>query len=133
MTERNMEGALTFVGFAISVLAILYFAFEYIPYISEWSQVASLLLLAVSFWAFARYVNATVVGEPFFSGPRLQWLRPANIFNLLAILSAVMADVAFFGVDGIDTPVKVLVSLAAGIAIVLVAARRRRGASVAAP
>lgn len=127
MTEqRNMEGALTFVGFAISVLAILYFSFEYIPEVSPWSQVAALLLLAVSFWAFARYVNATVVGEPFFGGPRLSWLRPANIFNLLAIIAAIVADMAFFDVPRIDTPVKVLVSLAVGVAIVIVAAKRRR-------
>lgn len=133
MKERNVQGALTFIGFAISVLAILYFAIEYIPYLSPWSRVAALVALGVAFGAFASYIRSTTVGGPFFDSPRLQWLKPSNVFILLAIFAAIMADVAFFAVPGVETPVKVLVSLLAGILLVVVAARVRQRAPDAAP
>lgn len=123
MTERNVQGILTFSGFMIAVLTIFYFATEYIPPLSDWGRVVALLLLAVSMAAFGFYIQSTSVGGPFFVD-RLAWLKPSNMFYLLAIVSLVIADGVFvFGVDDLARPVKILVSMLAGVGLVFYAAR----------
>ena len=128
MNERTLQGSLTFLGFVISIMAIAYFAFEYIPQVSPWTQVGSLVLLALMFAFIGVYLKHTVVGEPFFSGPRLRWLRPPVVMYLSAIVSAIFAEGVFLGIDEISRPVKILVSLAIGIGLIIaVATRTKRG------
>lgn len=122
--ERTLQGALTFLGFAVSVIAVFYFAIEYIPRVSEWTQVASLILLGLAFAFLGAYLRETAVGQPFFSGPRLQWLRPPVVLYLLAIFSGIVAEIRFLGIDDVAKPIKILVSLALGIGLIVVVARR---------
>jgi len=132
MSERNVHGILTFSGFMISVLTIFYFATEYIPPLSPWSRIAALVLLAVAFAAFAFYVQSTSVGGPFFDVDHMRWLRPSNMFYLLAVVAIVIADGLFiFDIEDLARPLKVLVSLGIGVGLVFFAARMRRSETVA--
>lgn len=124
MRERTLQGALTFLGFALSVIAVFYFAIEYIPRVSEWTQVAALILLGAAFAYLGVYLRGTSVGQPFFSGPRLQWLRPPVVLYLLAIFSGIVAEIRFLSIDGVPKPLKILVSLAIGIGLIVFVARR---------
>lgn len=124
MEERTLQGSLTFLGFAISVLAVFYFAIEYIPRVSEWTQLAALVLLGLAFAFLGIYLRQTVVGEPFFSGPRLQWLRPPVVLYLLAIFSGIVAEIRFLTIGDVAVPLKILVSLAIGIGLIVAVARR---------
>ncbi len=124
MRERTLQGALTFLGFAVSVIAVFYFAIEYIPRVSEWTQVASLILLGLCFAFLGVSLRPTSVGQPFFSGPRLQWLRPPVVLYLLAIFSGIVAEIRFLSIDAVPKPVKILVSLVLGIGLIVAVARR---------
>jgi hypothetical protein len=117
--ERTLQGALTFLGFSISVLAVLYFALEYIPRVSPWSQVAALILLALAFAFLGVYLRGTEVGEPFFHGPRLRWLRPPVVLYLMAIFSGIVAEIRFLSIGDVPVPAKILVSLAIGIGLIV--------------
>jgi len=124
MRERTLQGALTFLGFAVSVIAVFYFAIEYIPRVSEWTQVAALILLGLCFAFLGVSLRPTSVGQPFFSGPRLQWLRPPVVLYLLAIFSGVVAEIRFLSIDAGPKPVNILVSLVLGIGLIVAVARR---------
>lgn len=124
MRERTLQGALTFLGFALSVIAVFYFAIEYIPRVSPWTQVAALILLGLAFALLGVYLRATAVGQPFFSGPRLQWLRPPVVLYLLAIFSGIVAEIRFLSIDAVPVPVKILVSLGIGIGLIVAVAQR---------
>lgn len=123
--ERTLQGALTFLGFAISILAVFYFAIEYIPRVSEWSQLASLVFLALSFAYLGVYLKSTVIGQPFFDGPRLRWLRPPIVLYLLALITGIVAEIRFLGIDSLAQPLKILISLVFGIGLIVLVARRR--------
>lgn len=123
--ERTLQGALTFLGFAISILAIGYFAGTYIPDISPWSQLASLALLSLAFAYLGVFLKETTIGQPFFEGPRLRWLRPPVVMYLLALIGAIWAEIVFFNIDDLPRPLKILISLVIGIGLIVVVARRR--------
>lgn len=133
MAERTLQGALTFLGFAISILAVFYFAIEYIPDVSEWSQLASLILLALSFAYLGAYLKDTVIGQPFFEGPRLRWLRPPIVLYLLALITGIVAEIRFLGIDDVARPIKILISLLVGIGLIVVVARKKGRTKAPAP
>lgn len=133
MAERTLQGALTFLGFAISILAVFYFAIEYIPDVSEWSQLASLILLALSFAYLGAYLKGTVIGQPFFEGPRLRWLRPPIVLYLLALITGIVAEIRFLGIDDVARPIKILISLLVGIGLIVVVARKKGRTKAPAP
>jgi cytosine/uracil/thiamine/allantoin permease len=126
MKERTLHGSLTFLGFVISVLAVLYFALEYMPRVSDWTRILALILLALMFGFLGAYLRQTSLGEPFFDGPRLRWLRPPVVMYLSAILSGVAAELAFLNVEDLSRPVKILVSLVVGIGLIVAVSRRQR-------
>jgi H+/Cl- antiporter ClcA len=136
MAERTLQGALTFLGFAIGVLAVFYFAFEYIPRVSPWSQLGGLVLLGLFFAFLGVYLRSTVVGQPFFDAPRLQWLWPPVVMYLLALLCGIVAEIRFLSIDDVPRPLKILASLVIAILLIVAVARRRqppRPAASAAP
>lgn len=125
MEERNLQGALTFLGFAMSVIAVFYFAIEYIPEVSAWTQVAALVLMGLCFAFLGISLRETAVGGPFF-GERMPWLRPVYVLYMLAIFSGIVAEIRFLAIDGVPMPVKILVGLAIGIGLIFWVARRQR-------
>lgn len=133
MAERTLQGALTFLGFVLATFAIVYFAAEFVAPLSEWTKIAALLLAAVAFVYLGVYFQQTAIGVPFFDGPRLRWLRPAVVAWLLGLMSVIWADIVFFGTPGLPRPLKVLATLALGIALIVVAARMRKAPSSAEP
>jgi len=125
MNERIMQGSLTFLGFAISVIAVIYFAGAYIPDVGEWTQLAALVLLGVFFAALGAFLRHTDVGEPFF-GDRLVWLRPTYVLYLLAIASGIIAEIRFLTIDDVARPIKILISLLIGVGLIVVVARQSK-------
>ncbi len=124
MKEQTMQGALTFLGFAISVIAVFYFAIVYIPKVSEWTQLAALVLLAISFAFLGVFLRDTVVGRPFF-GERLPWLAPPYVMYLLAIFAGIVAEIRFLNIDMVPKPIKILASLLIGVGLIIVVAIRQ--------
>lgn len=131
MNERTLQGALTFLGFAISIMAVFYFATEYVfrPAISDWTRLAALVLLGLCFAFLGVYLRDTTLGQPFFAGPRLSWLRPPVVMYLLALFAGIAAEAVFLGMDDVDRAVKILVSLLVGVGLIVLVARRSRHAT----
>lgn len=133
MKEQTLQGALTFLGFAISVIAVFYFAVVYIPRVSEWTQLAALILLGIAFAFLGIFLRDTIVGGPFF-GDRMPWLRPPYVMYLLAIFSGIVAEIRFLNIDSVPTPLKILISLVIGVGLIVwVAMRQARHAKTATP
>lgn len=128
MKERTLQGSLTFLGMAISVIAVFYFAMEYLPRVSEWTRLGALVLLGLGFAFLGVYLRATVIGQPFFTGPRLSWLRPPVVMYLLALVAGITAEIVFLGIDDVATPLKILISLVIGIGMIVVVGMRYRHA-----
>jgi hypothetical protein len=81
--------------------------------------------MGLTFAFLGVYLAQTAIGEPFFPGPRLRWLRPAVVLYLMALVAGIAAEIRFLRIDDVAVPLKILVSLLIGIALILVAARRR--------
>ncbi|HUR64401.1 MAG TPA: hypothetical protein VM241_07965 [Candidatus Thermoplasmatota archaeon] len=130
MNERTLQGALTFLGFAISIMAVFYFASTYVfrYEVSEWTRLAALILLGLCFAFLGAYLRDTTLGQPFFAGPRLAWLRPPVVLYLLALFAGIAAETVFLNMDGVDRAVKILVSLLVGIGLIVGVARRSKTA-----
>jgi hypothetical protein len=126
MRERTLQGALTFLGFVISLLAVFYFAMEYLPQVSDWTRMAALVLLGLAFSFLGVYLRDTTVGQPFFEGPRLRWLRPPVVLYLAALLCGIVAEMVFLGIDDVPRPLKILVSLVVGVGLIVAVAWRSR-------
>ncbi len=125
MNEKILQGSLTFLGFVISIIAVIYFAGSYIPDVGEWTQLAALILLGVFFTFLGIYIRSTDVGGPFF-GEKLLWLRPTYVLYLLAIISGIIAEIRFLTIDDVARPVKILVSLAIGVGLIVFVALRSK-------
>ena len=128
MNERTLQGALTFLGFAISIMAVFYFASTYVfrPDLSELNKLDALVLLGLCFAFLGVYLRDTTLGQPFFTGPRLMWLRPPVVLYLLALFAGIAAEMVFLGMDQVDRAVKILVSLLVGVGLIVVVARRAK-------
>lgn len=126
MNERTLQGALTFLGFAISLMAVFYFATTYLGQVSPWTQLAALVLLGLAFAFLGVYIRGTQVGQPFFAGPRLSWLAPANVLYLAAIFCGLVAEIVFLGMDDVAVPLKILASLAVGVGLIVAVAVRAK-------
>jgi len=124
MNERTLQGALTFLGFAISLMATFYFASTYLPEVSAWTRLAALVLLGLAFAFLGVYIRGTAVGQPFFSGPRLSWLAPANVLYLAALFCGIAAEVVFLSMDDVSRPIKILASLVVGVGLIVAVAMR---------
>lgn len=130
MNDRTLHGALTFLGFAISIMAVFYFATVYVfrSDVSDWTRLAALVLLGLCFAFLGTYLRDTTLGQPFFAGPRLTWLRPPVVLYLLALFAGVAAEGVFLGMGEVDRAVKVLASLLVGVGLIVFVARRARPA-----
>jgi hypothetical protein len=128
MNERTLQGALTFLGFAISIMAVFYFAFEYVfrPDVSDWTRLSALALLGLCFAFLGVYLRDTTLGQPFFAGPRLAWLRPPVVMYLLSLFAGITSEAVFLHMDQVDRAVKILVSLLVGVGLIVLVARRTR-------
>jgi hypothetical protein len=122
--ERTLQGALTFLGFAISLMAVFYFAVEFLPEVSKWTRLGALILLGGAFAFLGIYIRETSIGAPFFEGPRLAWLSPPNVLYLSALFCGIVAEIVFLGIDDVARPLRVLVSLAVGIGLIVAVALR---------
>jgi hypothetical protein len=118
MNEKILQGALTFLGFAISIIAVFYFAGVYLPDVSQWTRMASLILLGLFFAFMGVYLRGMEIGEPFF-GDHLKWLRPTYVLYLCSVGSSISAEVVFLGIPQVPTPLKVLASLLIGVGLIL--------------
>lgn len=124
MKERTLEGALTFLGFVISVMAVFYFAVEFLWDVSHWTRLAALVLLGLCFAFLGVWIRGHDIGRPFFEGDRLRWLRPAVVLYLLAIIAGITAEGVFLGIDDLPQALRVLLSLLIGIGLIVFVARR---------
>lgn len=123
MNERTLQGSLTFLGFMISIIAVIYFAGSYIPDVGAWTQLGALILMGLFFAYLGVYIRSTDVGGPFF-GEKLVWLRPTYVLYLLAIISGIVAEIRFLTIDDVARPIKILLSLAIGVGLIVFVAKR---------
>ncbi len=128
MNEKTLQGSLTFLGFAISIIAVIFFAGSYIPDVAPWTQLVALILMGIFFAYLGVYIRSTDVGGPFF-GDSLRWLRPTYVLYLLAIISGIVAEIRFLTIDDVARPIKILVSLAIGVGLIVWVAKRNQDES----
>lgn len=133
MNEKTLQGSLTFLGFAISIMAVFYFGVTYLRQVSEYTRLAALVLLGLTFAFLGVYLRDTTLGEPFFPGPRLGWLRPPVVMYLSALFCGIVAEIVFLNIDAIADPLKILVSLLVGVGLIVVVARRAKGNAASPP
>lgn len=126
MQERTLQGALTLLGFIVSIMAVFYFAMQYLPAVSEWTRLGALVLLGVAFAFLGVYLRQTSIGGPFFQVSWLLWLSPPVVLYLLAIVCGIAAEAVFLSIDDLQQPVKILVSLLVGVGLIVFVAQRRR-------
>lgn len=126
MNERTLQGSLTFLGFAISIMAVFYFGVTYLRDVSEYTRLGAMVLLGLCFAFLGVYLKGTTIGQPFFDGPRLAWLRPPVVMYLSALFCGIVAEIVFLNIDGLATPIKILVSLAVGIGLIVAVAQRAK-------
>lgn len=120
----NFHNVLVLLGVVVTTVGLIYFAVEFMDVISDWGRVLSLVLLGVLFVALGVHYeqggDATEVVEH--SGWR--WLRVTNALYVLGAVATFGAVIAFLAIDELDRIWKVLGTLALGLALILVAARR---------
>ena len=122
--DVNLRNVLTLVGIVVTTLGIVYFAVEFSDVVSDWGRVASLALLCVMLVALGVHHEGGAEGAPVTSRSGWRWLKVANALYLLGAVAAFAAVVAFFAIDDLHRLWKVGATVALGLALILVAARR---------
>lgn len=120
----NLRNVLTLVGIVVTTLGLVFFATEFVDVISDWGRVASLALLTVVFVSLGVHFEQTSEGAALAPHSGWRWLKVNNALYLLGAISAFAAVVAFFAIDDLDRLWKVAATIALGLALILVAARR---------
>ena len=127
MSERapvNLRNVLTLVGILVTTLGVVYFSTEFIDVISDWGRVLSLVLLCVMFVALGVHFDQTREGAELVGHSGWRWLKVNNALYLLGAIAAFAAVVAFFLIGDLSRLWKVGVTIALGLGLILVAARR---------
>jgi len=122
----NVRNVLVLLGIIITTAGLIYFATEFVDLISDWGRFLSLGLLTVIFVSLGLHFDqggaSEVIGT---AGWR--WLKVTNALYVLGAIGALSTVIAFFSIDELDRLWKVLGAIFGGLALILVAARRRKG------
>jgi MFS family permease len=117
-------------GVLVATVGTIYFATELPARLSEAGRVAGLILLGLVYGGLGFHFQEREGEDVLVEKQGWRWLRVANVFYALGLLSAFTAVIVFLSIDGLDRLVKAGVVLAVGLALILAAARRldeRRG------
>lgn len=120
----NLRNVLTLLGIVVTTLGVVFFATEFVDVISDWGRVASLVLLGVMFVALGVHFEQTAEGAAIASHTGWRWLKVNNALYVLGAIAAFAAVIAFFAVQDLGRLWKVGVTIALGLGLILVAARR---------
>lgn len=123
----HVRNVLVLLGIIVTSAAIIYFATEFGRELSEWGRVIDLLLLSVVFISLG--VDAATRGDAteLVEKGGWRWLRVTNALYIIGAIAAFGTVIVFFGVGTIRPVFKVLIALAIGLALIMVAAWRFGG------
>ena len=119
----HFRNVVILLGILVTSAGIIYFSTEFIDRISEWGRLASMLLLTTFFVALGLHFEQQGERDELSARPGWRWLRVGTALFILGLVSGFIAAVVFLSMDDIDRVVKVLVTIGAGLAMILVAAR----------
>jgi uncharacterized membrane protein len=120
----NLRNVLVLLGIVVTTLGLVYFAMEFVDVISEWGRVASLALLSVVFVSLGAHFEQVGAATELYAHTGWRWLKVNNALYVLGAVAAFSAVVAFFFIDDLDRIWKVSATIALGLGLILVAARR---------
>lgn len=120
----NFRNVLVLLGIVVTTVGLGYFAFEFVDVIGPWGRVLDLVLLATIFVALGVHLEQHGDASEVVERTGWRWLKGTNALYVLGAVSAFGAVVAFLAIDEIDRLWKVLGTLALGLGLILVAARR---------
>lgn len=126
MTTVNLRNVLVLLGIIITTAGLVYFATEFVDLISEWGRFASLGLLTVVFIALGAHFTQSGDATEIVGTHGWRWLRVTNALFVLGAIGTLATVIAFFTIDDVDRIYKVLFAILGGLALILVAARRKR-------
>lgn len=126
MTESgfNFRNMLILIGITITAVGIIYFSTEFIDRISDWGRLASVVLLVVIFVSLGAHFESGPESGGLVDRSGWRWLRVTTALYVLGLISALTAVIVFLTMEDIDRIVKVLVTIALGLALIMIAAKR---------
>lgn len=119
----HFRNVVVLLGILVTSVGLIYFATEFFDRISEWGRLASMLLLATFFVSLGLHFERHGEGDELVSRSGWRWLRVGTALFVLGLVSGVIAAIVFLSMDSVDRTVKVLVTIGAGLALILVASR----------
>lgn len=113
--SSTAQAFLTLTGLVVSTVGIIYLATVFFPRLSEWGQLAMLLLITLGYGAAAVFVDGLGLDEAFFDLRGFRWLTlPAALF-ILSGVGALVTTIFFVNMDVLAQEVKVAVAIVAGL------------------
>lgn len=124
MTAVHTRNVLVLLGIILTAGGIIYFGTEFGVELSAWGRVLDLFLLGVVFVALGAHFGATGDPTELVERSGWRWLKVTNALYILGAVATFAALIAFFAVPDLDAIWKVAITIALGLALILVAARR---------
>lgn len=126
MTDHavNFRNVLVLLGIVVTTMGLVYFGTEFLDIISDWGRFGSLVLLGIIFVSLGVHFEQSGDATELVERHGWRWLRVTNALYILGAVSAFASVIAFFAVDDVDRVVKVLVTIFAGLGLILFAAKR---------
>jgi uncharacterized membrane protein YkvI len=120
----NFRNSLVLMGILITTIGLIYFATAFSDVITQWGRVLDFFLLTVIYVALGLHFASTETSHDLVHARGWRWLRTTTAFYVLGLVGAGATIVAFLSVQGVDRAVKLLVIVALGLGLILVAATR---------
>lgn len=120
----NIRNTVVLMGVIVTTIGVVYFATEFADIISEWGRVLDFALLTVVYVSLGLHFAHLETGTELVHARGWKWLRTTTAFYILGLIGAGATVIAFLNVDAVDRALKLLIVVALGMGLILVAAQR---------
>ena len=120
----NFRNVLVLLGIIITSIGLIYFSFAFADLISQWGRVIDFALLTVIYVALGLHFAAQETGVELVRVRGWKWLRTTTAFYILGLVGGGASVIAFLNVDSLNRAIRLLVVVALGLGLILVAASR---------
>jgi len=120
----NFRNTIVLLGVIVTTIALVYFATQFSPIISEWGRVVDFLLLTIVYTSMGLHFASMETSPELAHARGWRWLRTTTAFYILGLVSGGTSVISFLGVEAVSRPLKLLVVIVLGLGLILVAATR---------
>lgn len=120
----NFRNTVVLLGIIVTTIGVVYFATAFSGIISEWGRVLDFALLTVIYVALGLHFAAMETDPELVHARGWRWLRTTTAFYILGLVGGGATVIAFLNVDAVNRAIKLLVVVALGLGLILVAATR---------